>query len=104
MTDQNKQADRVTNSYCDGLVDLAAMDHVGPSVADVLRDCAKQIRHLQAYHITAQDAADQRQSEIVAWLREFDNHPPTPNCPRCNAADAIESGAWMADRTNGGIG
>jgi hypothetical protein len=58
----------------------------------------------QAFAAHAKAAADQRQSEIVAWLREFDNHPPTPNCPRCNAADAIESGAWMADRTNGGIG
>jgi hypothetical protein len=25
----------------------------------------------------------------VEWLREFGNHPPAPNCPRCNAADQI---------------
>lgn len=25
----------------------------------------------------------------VEWLREFGNHPPAPNCPRCNVADQI---------------
>ena len=42
----------------------------------------------------AKDAADQRQAEIVDWLREFGNHPPAPNCPRCNIADELESGTW----------
>lgn len=37
------------------------------------------------------DAMDER-AKIVAWLREFGNHPPAPNCERCNAADAIERG------------
>ena len=55
------------------------------------------IPEVNAILALTKDAADQRQAEIVDWLREFGNHPPAPNCPRCNAADAIESGAWKDD-------
>lgn len=39
------------------------------------------------------DAAEKAERQaVVDWLREFGNHPPAPDCERCNAADAIERG------------
>lgn len=34
--------------------------------------------------------------KVVAWLRQFGNHPSggEQNCPRCIAALDLESGAW----------
>lgn len=37
-------------------------------------------------------ARDEEAALVVAWLREYGNHPPSPNCERCNAADAIAAG------------
>jgi hypothetical protein len=89
MMADNKKADLVTNTYCDGLIDLAAMDHVGPEVGNVLRDCAKQIRHLQAHYRTAQGAANECEAAIVAWLRTIG---------KPQIAAAIEAGEWKRKR------
>ena len=48
----------------------------------------------ESMNVIVSGYADVRQAKIVAWLREFGNHSPAPNCERCNAADEIESGAW----------
>ena len=42
------------------------------------------------------EAVNNEHAAIVAWLREYGNHPPSPDCPRCQIADAIERGEHLA--------
>jgi hypothetical protein len=53
-----------------------------------------------AVHLNTQEERDAavgdaaaKESQIVAWLEEYGNHEPEPNCVRCGIARDIEAGA-----------
>lgn len=41
--------------------------------------------------------AQAERAKVVAWLREYGNHPAWPHCERCQAADAIEQGQHLTE-------
>ena len=47
--------------------------------------------------LAEQRGYDRAIEQVVAWLEEFGNHPPAPNCERCNAAAAISAGEHRKD-------